>query len=117
MEMIHRLIYGRSSNKDAWPGGPITHHCDGLVGQLEDRVAIDYRYFQIFGSACEEFDAGWKERGGLEGYPAHVHEIGSPAFRGAALGFFDLDRYIESRRSRRAESLLGEVPRSPSGGA
>jgi predicted DsbA family dithiol-disulfide isomerase len=49
--------------------------CDELIDQLADRVSIDYRYFQVFGNVRAKLDTGWKQRGGIAGYAAHVQEV------------------------------------------
>jgi predicted DsbA family dithiol-disulfide isomerase len=49
--------------------------CDELTAQLPGRVSLDYRYFQVFGDVRAKIDKGWKDRGGLEGYAAHVREV------------------------------------------
>ena len=51
--------------------------CDELVAQFHDRVSIDYRYMQVFGSVRAKMTAQWSERGGIQGYAAHVHEVAS----------------------------------------
>jgi len=51
--------------------------CDELVSQFGDRVSIDYRYMQVFGSVRSKMAAQWSERGGIRGYAAHVHEVAS----------------------------------------
>ncbi len=51
--------------------------CDELVAQFHDRVSIDYRYMQVFGSVRAKMTALWSERGGIQGYAAHVHEVAS----------------------------------------
>ncbi|MBW2666545.1 MAG: disulfide bond formation protein DsbA [Deltaproteobacteria bacterium] len=53
----------------------ITH--DELVAQFHDRVSIDYRYVQVFGSVRAKMTAQWSERGGIQGYAEHVREIAS----------------------------------------
>lgn len=52
---------------------------DELLSQFPGQVAIDCRYFQVFGDVASKIRAGWSERGGLEGYAEHV--------RGVAEGF------------------------------
>lgn len=49
--------------------------CDELLAQFPDRVSIDCRYFQVFGDVRTKLDGAWKERGGIAGYAAHVHEV------------------------------------------
>jgi predicted DsbA family dithiol-disulfide isomerase len=51
--------------------------CDELVAQFHDRVSIDYHYMQVFGSVRSKMEAQWSERGGIEGYAAHVREVAS----------------------------------------
>jgi predicted DsbA family dithiol-disulfide isomerase len=51
--------------------------CDELVAQFQERVSIDYRYVQVFGSVRAKMAAQWSERGGIRGYAAHVHEVAS----------------------------------------
>jgi len=51
--------------------------CDELVAQFHDRVSIDYRYMQVFGSVRAKMTAQWSGRGGIQGYAAHVHEVAS----------------------------------------
>jgi predicted DsbA family dithiol-disulfide isomerase len=48
---------------------------DELVAQLSDRVTIDYRYLQVFGSVRAKLRAGWEERGGVPAYGRHVLEV------------------------------------------
>jgi predicted DsbA family dithiol-disulfide isomerase len=49
--------------------------CDELTAQLPGRVALNYRYFHVFGDVRAKMDKAWKDRGGLEGYAAHVREV------------------------------------------
>ena len=51
--------------------------CDELVSQFGERVSIDYHYVQVFGSVRAKMAAQWSDRGGIEGYAAHVHEVAS----------------------------------------
>jgi len=51
--------------------------CDELVKQFDDRISIDYRYMQVFGSVRAKMAAQWSERGGIAGYAAHVLEVAS----------------------------------------
>jgi predicted DsbA family dithiol-disulfide isomerase len=53
--------------------------CDELLSQFPGQVALDYRFFQVFGNVADKIRAGWSERGGIDGYAAHV--------RGVAEGF------------------------------
>ncbi len=45
--------------------------------QFEDQVSFDYRFISLFGDTKTKFNTGWKDRGGFEGYGAHVAEIAS----------------------------------------
>lgn len=42
--------------------------------QFGPSVHIDYRFISIFGDTQSKFADGWKDRGGFEGYAAHVGE-------------------------------------------
>lgn len=42
--------------------------------QFGASVHIDYRFISIFGDTQTKFAGGWKDRGGFEGYAAHVGE-------------------------------------------
>lgn len=47
---------------------------DELEQQFTERVAVHYRYVNVFGDTAHKL-AGWQERGGLDGYRAHVREV------------------------------------------
>lgn len=49
--------------------------CDELLAQFPEQVALDYRYFHVFGDVAGKIEKGWRKRGGLSGYAAHVHEV------------------------------------------
>jgi predicted DsbA family dithiol-disulfide isomerase len=38
-------------------------------------VAIDYRFCSVFGDTAQKIGAGWKDRGGYQGFNAHLHEV------------------------------------------
>lgn len=66
----------------------ITHFSDALciwafisqvrVAELREQfgadIVLDYRYFSVFGDIRTKMATQWRERGGLEGYAAHVRE-------------------------------------------
>ena len=68
---------------------PITHYSDALciwayisqarVAELRanfaDDVTFDYRYFNVFGDVPTKMATQWQEKGGLDGYAKHVHEV------------------------------------------
>lgn len=45
--------------------------------RFEDQVSFDYRFISLFGDTETKFNTGWKDRGGFDGYAAHVAEIAS----------------------------------------
>ena len=67
----------------------ITHFSDALcvwayvsqirVDELEKtfpgRVALDYRYFHVFGNVPKKIEASWQDRGGVRGYSDHVKSV------------------------------------------
>lgn len=48
---------------------------DELQANFPDEVRIDYRFLQVFGDVPGKMAAQWEDRGGLEGYAAHVQEV------------------------------------------
>lgn len=50
---------------------------DELLAQFQQRVAIQYHFFQVFGDVQKKMRAQWAGRGGLRGYAAHVQDIAS----------------------------------------
>jgi predicted DsbA family dithiol-disulfide isomerase len=48
---------------------------DELIANFPERTSIDYHFLSVFGNAREKLDNSWRERGGLEGYSNHVHEV------------------------------------------
>lgn len=48
---------------------------DELQANFPDEVRIDYRFLQVFGDLPGKMAAQWADRGGLEGYAAHVQEV------------------------------------------
>jgi len=48
---------------------------DELQANFPDEVRIDYRFLQVFGDVPGKMAAQWADRGGLEGYAAHVQEV------------------------------------------
>jgi predicted DsbA family dithiol-disulfide isomerase len=48
---------------------------DELQANFPHEVRIDYRFMQVFGDVAGKMAAQWTERGGLEGYAAHVQEV------------------------------------------
>lgn len=67
----------------------ITHFSDVLciwayisqvrVAELRENfgadVAFDYRYFSVFGDTRTKLATQWQDRGGVDGYAAHVREV------------------------------------------
>lgn len=49
--------------------------CDELLERFSGQVAVDARYFQVFGDVAGKIAKGWSERGGLAGYAAHVRGV------------------------------------------
>jgi len=49
--------------------------CDELLSRFPGQVSLDCRFFQVFGDVASKIRAGWSERGGLEGYSAHVRDV------------------------------------------
>ena len=48
---------------------------DELTTNFQDKIEIDYHFVSIFGNAHKKLEARWRDRGGLQGYSAHVHEV------------------------------------------
>jgi len=48
---------------------------DELQANFPHEVRIDYRFMQVFGDVAGKIATQWTERGGLEGYAAHVQEV------------------------------------------
>ena len=48
---------------------------DELQANFPHEVRIDYRFMQVFGDVAGKIATQWAERGGLEGYAAHVQEV------------------------------------------
>lgn len=48
---------------------------DELLRNFPDRVAVELRYFHVFGNVPVKLDVGWKDRGGAAGYGEHVRGV------------------------------------------
>ncbi len=48
---------------------------DELRGNYKDRVVLEHRFVPVFGNTAQKIGKGWDERGGYEGYAAHVRHI------------------------------------------
>jgi predicted DsbA family dithiol-disulfide isomerase len=48
---------------------------DELQKNFPGSVAIDTRYFHVFGNVANKIDTGWKDRGGLRAYREHVQSV------------------------------------------
>lgn len=48
---------------------------DELLRNFPGRVAVELRYFHVFGNVPGKLDAGWKDRGGAAGYGEHVRGV------------------------------------------
>lgn len=46
-----------------------------LHAQFGDDVEVEHRFCSVFGNTAEKIGHGWKDRGGYEGFAAHVHEV------------------------------------------
>jgi predicted DsbA family dithiol-disulfide isomerase len=46
-----------------------------LRANFPGEVALDYRYFSVFGDVKTKMATQWSERGGLAGYARHVQEV------------------------------------------
>ena len=42
-----------------------------------DQIELDVHFIQVFGNNHDRLERQWKDRGGAEGYAAHVREIAS----------------------------------------
>ncbi|MCP3986268.1 MAG: disulfide bond formation protein DsbA [bacterium] len=51
--------------------------CEELHERFPDQISMDYRFLSVFGDVRGKLDRQWSNRGGLEGYAAHVQEIGA----------------------------------------
>jgi predicted DsbA family dithiol-disulfide isomerase len=49
---------------------------DEVLERYGPQVRIDSRCVPVFGNTARKIGEGWKDRGGFEGYAAHVREIG-----------------------------------------
>lgn len=50
---------------------------DELNKQLGDKIELKYHYLDVFGDAVNKIPTQWQERGGYEGFSAHVVESAS----------------------------------------
>ena len=48
---------------------------DELQANYPDEVRVEYRFLQVFGNVAGKIAAQWADRGGLDGYAAHVQEV------------------------------------------
>ncbi len=48
---------------------------DELCRHFGAAVQIEYRYLPVFGNVPRKMESGWRERGGLAAYNAHVREV------------------------------------------
>jgi predicted DsbA family dithiol-disulfide isomerase len=51
--------------------------CDELLERFPGQIAISYRFLSVFGDVVSKIEKQWSARGGLEGYAAHVQEVGA----------------------------------------
>lgn len=49
--------------------------CDELLSRFPGQVSLDCHYLQVFGDVRTKIIDGWKDRGGVEGYAAHVRSV------------------------------------------
>jgi predicted DsbA family dithiol-disulfide isomerase len=49
--------------------------CDELLSEFPGQVSLDCRFFQVFGNVPNKIRKGWSERGGIQGYSAHVRGV------------------------------------------
>ena len=49
--------------------------CDELLEKYPERVSMDCRFFQVFGSVPRKIASQWAERGGIAGYAEHVRQV------------------------------------------
>ena len=50
---------------------------DELNKQLGDKIDLRYHYVDVFGDAINKIPTQWREKGGYEGFSAHVIESAS----------------------------------------
>ncbi|MBU6229818.1 MAG: DsbA family protein [Cyanobacteria bacterium REEB459] len=48
---------------------------DQLQATFQDKIAFEYHFVSVFGNAPEKLADRWRDRGGLQGYRAHIEEI------------------------------------------
>ena len=48
---------------------------DQLAVDFGDEVAVEYRFCSVFGNAREKLEKSWRERGGLDGFSAHLRGV------------------------------------------
>lgn len=48
---------------------------DALNDKFAAGVAVDYRFCSVFGDTEQKVGAGWKAKGGYEGFNAHLREV------------------------------------------
>ena len=52
--------------------------CDEILETFGEQVSMSCRFFSVFGDVGTKLGKGWAERGGLEGYAAHVQSAPKP---------------------------------------
>jgi predicted DsbA family dithiol-disulfide isomerase len=48
---------------------------DAVKKKFSDQVEIDHRFCSVFGDTAQKIGAGWEDRGGYDGFNAHLHEV------------------------------------------
>ncbi len=71
---------------------------DELISNYEGRVAMDYRFVHVFGAVAAKMGKQWADRGGVQGYAAHV--------RGIAEGFDHVEIHPDVWVSNTPESSM-----------
>ena len=46
-----------------------------IRAQFGDEVEIEHRFCSVFGDSAGRIEPGWKDRGGYDGFAAHIHEV------------------------------------------
>ena len=48
---------------------------DAIKGKFGDAIAVEYRFCSVFGDTVQKINSSWKDKGGYEGFNAHLRQV------------------------------------------
>ncbi|MGB8901557.1 MAG: hypothetical protein WCC90_20960 [Methylocella sp.] len=48
---------------------------DAIKSKFGDAIAVEHRFCSVFGDTVQKINSSWKDKGGYEGFNAHLRQV------------------------------------------